>query len=213
MTPIDLPQNPQDLEAEYAIARTDRTHVLTFNYVYELPFFREGNAIAKAVLGGWQVAGITQMWSGPPISRVVNGSTNGSRRGIRVNELSDPLENLPADVPGGVYWFNPAAFAAPADGSYGDTGRAIFRLPGVHQWDLTLSKNFYAPEGVARAVPRRLHQRVQPHAVRPGDHSERLHRRRGSDLHDRRKFRSAHGHPRPTRDPARFATLVALGPA
>jgi hypothetical protein len=145
---IDLPQNPLDLEAEYATARTDRTHVLTFNYVYELPFFREGHPAARAVLGGWQVAGITQMWSGPPISRVVNGNTNGGRRGIRVSQTGDPFQNLPTDVPGGVYWFNPAAFASPPDGSYGNTGRAIFRLPGVHQWDITLSKNWYAPQGL-----------------------------------------------------------------
>ena len=145
---IDLPQNPLDLEAEYAIARTDRTHVLTFNYVYELPFFREGSALARAILGGWQVAGLTQMWSGPPISRVVNGSTNGGRRGIRVDQLGDPRENLPDDVVGGVYWFNPLAFASPADGTYGNTGRSIFRLPGVHQWDITLSKNWYAAEGL-----------------------------------------------------------------
>jgi hypothetical protein len=145
---IDLPQNPQDLDAEYAIARTDRTHVLTFNYVYELPFFREGSALARAILGGWQVAGLTQMWSGPPISRVINGSTNGSRRGIRVDQLSDPRENLPDDPIGGVYWFNPFAFASPADGRYGNTGRAIFRLPGVHQWDITLSKNWYAAEAL-----------------------------------------------------------------
>jgi hypothetical protein len=140
---VDVPQNPLDLDAEYAVARTDRTHVLTFNYVYELPFFREGNAFLKATLGGWQISGITQMWSGPPISRVVNGSTNGSRRGIRVNEIGDPFSNLPADTPGGVYWFNPFAFAAPPDGTYGETGRAIFRLPGVHQWDITFSKNWY----------------------------------------------------------------------
>jgi hypothetical protein len=145
---IDLPQNPLDLEAEYAIARTDRTHVLGVTYVYELPFFREGPAALKHTLGGWQVAGITQIASGPPISRVVNGSTNGGRRGIRVNQVSDPRENLPADVAGGVYWFNPAAFAAPPDGSYGNTGRAIFRLPGVHQWDVTLSKNWYTPGGL-----------------------------------------------------------------
>ncbi|HXG88747.1 MAG TPA: hypothetical protein VNJ02_10455 [Vicinamibacterales bacterium] len=145
---VDLPQNPLDLAAEYAIARSDRTHVLTFNYVYELPFFREGNGLARATLGGWQVAGITQMWSGPPISRVVNGSTNGNRRGIRVNQQGDPLAGLPANVPGGVYWFNPAAFASPADGTYGTTGRAIFRLPGVHQWDITLSKNWYAAQGL-----------------------------------------------------------------
>jgi hypothetical protein len=140
---IDLPQNPRDLGAEYAIARTDRTHVFTANYVYELPFFRSSSGFLKAALGGWQVSGITQFWSGPPISRVVNGVTNGSRRGIRVSQVSDPFANLPANVAGGVYWFNPAAFAAPGDGTYGNTGRAIFRLPGVNQWDITLSKNWY----------------------------------------------------------------------
>jgi carboxypeptidase family protein len=146
---LDLPQNPLDLEAEYAVARTDRTHVFTANYVYELPFFRNSKGLLKGVLGGWQLSGITSLWSGPPISRVVNGTTNGNRRGIRVNQVSDPFANLPANVPGGVYWFNPAAFAPPADGQYGNTGRAIFRLPGVNQWDLTLSKNFY-PSGKTR---------------------------------------------------------------
>jgi hypothetical protein len=140
---IDVPQNPLDLEAEYALARTDRTHVFTANYVYEIPFFRNSSGVTKFVLGGWQVSGITQLWSGPPISRVVNGTTNGSRRGIRVDQVGDPFANLPADIPGGIYWFNPAAFAPPADGQYGNTGRAIFRLPGVNQWDITMSKNFY----------------------------------------------------------------------
>ena len=80
---IDLPQNPLDLAAEYAIARTDRTHVFTANYVYELPFFRDSGPLLKATLGGWQVSGITQMWSGQPVSRIVNGNTNGGRQGIR----------------------------------------------------------------------------------------------------------------------------------
>jgi len=139
---IDLPQNPLDLNAEYAVARTDRTHIFTANYIYELPFFKDSKGFLKQALGGWQIAGITTLQSGPPISRVVTNS-NGSRRGIRANEVSDPFANLPANVPGGVYWFNPAAFAAPADGTYGTTGRAIFRLPGRAQTDLTLSKNFY----------------------------------------------------------------------
>jgi hypothetical protein len=144
---IDFPQNPLDLDAEYAIARTDRTHVFTANYVYELPLFREPGTLAHALLGGWQVAGITYLWSGPPISRVVNGNTNGGRRGIRVDQVGDPFGNLPANVPGGVYWFDPAAFAPPPDGEYGDTGRALFRLPGVKQWDVTLSKNWFPVEG------------------------------------------------------------------
>jgi Carboxypeptidase regulatory-like domain len=140
---VDLPQNPLDLGAEYALARTDRTHVFNANYVYELPFFKSGGGFLKTVLGGWQISGITTFQTGLPISRVVNGQTNGSRRGIRVNQTGDPFANLPANVPGGVYWFNPAAFAPPADGTYGTTGRAIFRLPGRNQWDVTLSKNFY----------------------------------------------------------------------
>ncbi|HEY7513773.1 MAG TPA: hypothetical protein VIC87_04820, partial [Vicinamibacteria bacterium] len=140
---IDLPQNPLDLGAEYAIARTDRTHVFTASYIYELPFFRESKGLLSQVLGGWQISGITQFWSGPPVSRVVNGVTNGNRRGIRVSQTCDPFANLPANVAGGVYWFNPAAFSSPPDGAYGNTGRAIFRLPGVNQWDITLSKNWY----------------------------------------------------------------------
>ena len=146
---VDIPQDRRNLAAEYALARTDRTHVFTASYVYELPFFRSATGAMKQVLGGWQVSGITQFWSGPPISRVVNGTTNGSRRGIRVNQLSDPLSNLPTNTAGGYYWFNPAAFAPPADGQFGNTGRSIFRLPGVNQWDLTFSKNWY-PTGKTR---------------------------------------------------------------
>ncbi len=144
---VDLPQDRTNLAAEYAIARTDRTHIFTVNYVYELPFFRDSKGLGKQVLGGWQVSGITQFWSGPPISRVVNGQTNGSRRGIRVNQISDPFSNLPTNTPGGVYYFNPGAFAPPADGAFGTTGRAIFRLPGVNQWDITASKNWYPTKG------------------------------------------------------------------
>jgi hypothetical protein len=167
---IDNPQNPLDLEAEYAVARTDRTHVFTANYVYELPFFKESKGFVKAALGGWQVSGITQLWSGPPISRVVNGTTNGQRRGIRVNQLSDPRSGLPASVPGGVYWFNPAAFAPPPDGQYGTTGRAEFRLPGVHQWDVTLSKNWQLSKELRMQVRADLinsfnHTQLDPAAI------------------------------------------------
>jgi outer membrane receptor protein involved in Fe transport len=142
---VDLPQNPLDLEAEYALARTDRTHIFTANYVYELPFFRNGAGLAKAVLGGWQLAGITTFQSGPPISRLETINTGAGRKGGRVSQLSDPFAGVPSDR----YFINPAAFAPPADGLYGNTGRAFFRLPGRNQWDLTLSKNWY-PSGKAR---------------------------------------------------------------
>ncbi len=136
----DFPQNPLDLEAEYADARTDRRHIFSANYIYELPFFREaGNPVLKAALGGWQVSGITTINSGTPISRVV-ANTNGGRRGSRVNQVGDPRQG-DLDFP---FWFDPTAFAPPADGQYGSPSRVdTLRFPGRNQTDLALSKNFY----------------------------------------------------------------------
>ena len=36
----------------------------------------------------------------------------------------------------------------PADGTFGNSGRAPFRQAGRHQWDITLSKNFYPTERI-----------------------------------------------------------------
>lgn len=141
---VDFPQNPLDLEAEYAVARTDRTHILGASYSYELPFQRNSqNQILKHVLGGWQIAGITSIASGPPMSRIVTNAIAG-RRGIRANAVSDPFQNVPTATAGAPFYINPAAYAPPPVGQYGNSGRAPFRLPGRHQWDVSFSKNWFA---------------------------------------------------------------------
>jgi hypothetical protein len=136
----DNPQNPKDLSAEYADARTDRRHIVSANYIYELPFFKKSpHKLLKNVLGGWQASGITTVNSGAPISRII-ANTNGSTRGTRANLVGDPKTGtLPFP-----YWFDPAAFAPPANGAYGTPSRVdSLRLPGRNQTDLALSKNFY----------------------------------------------------------------------
>jgi hypothetical protein len=138
---IDIPQNPRDPDADYADARTDRRHILTASYVYELPFFRSASAPLKAALGGWQLAGIVNINSGQPVPRV-SVSTNNFRRG-GFADLAGDIQEGEQFINGVAYWFNPAAFAPPADGTFGNSGRAPFRQPGRHQWDITLSKNFY----------------------------------------------------------------------
>ena len=71
---VDIPQNPANPDADYADARTDRRHIFNGSFVYELPFLRDGNALPKAVLGGWQVAGIVNISSGQPLSRIAVGN-------------------------------------------------------------------------------------------------------------------------------------------
>jgi hypothetical protein len=142
---VDIPQNPLDLEAEYADARTDRRHIFSASYIYELPFFRDStSALVKALLGGWQISGLTNINSGAPVPRILV-NTNGGRRGNQADIVGDPG----AGEQEGDYWFDPAAFAPPADGTFGNAGRAPLRMPGRNQTDLALSKNFY-PWGETR---------------------------------------------------------------
>jgi hypothetical protein len=70
---------------------------------------------------------------------------------------SGQTQNQRADYVGGpVYlanpgpngWLNPAAFALPAAGTYGNTGRNRFRGPGLWQQDLALSKKFRVRESL-----------------------------------------------------------------
>ena len=142
---IDIPQNPRDPDADYADARTDRRHIFSASYIYELPFFREGNPILKTIAGGWQLSGIVYMNSGQPVPRV-SVSTNNFRRGGFADLVGD-INQGEDEINGRIYWFNPAAFAPPADGTFGNSGRAPFRQPGFHKWDFTLSKNFYPTTG------------------------------------------------------------------
>lgn len=152
----DIPQNPANPMADYADARTDRRHIFVASYIYELPFFRDSNSVLlKSALGGWQIAGITNVSSGQPVP-YISVTTNGYRRGKFANLVGDPKVGQMTGVPDGWpatqagYYFDSTAFAVPADGTFGNAGRAPFRQPGFYKWDLTLSKNFYFSHGSRR---------------------------------------------------------------
>jgi hypothetical protein len=137
---LDIPQNPRDPGANYADARTDRRHIVAASYIYGFPEFRDHRALTQALLAGWQIAGIVNIASGQPVPRVVV-LTNNFRRGVLADTVGtiDQGERFVNGVP---YWFNPQAFAPPADGTFGNSGRSPLRQPGRHQWDFALTKSF-----------------------------------------------------------------------
>jgi hypothetical protein len=126
----------------------DRTHILTVNGIYELPFGRgmkygsAMNSVTNAILGDWQISGIYAFTSGSPLTFGVPGATLGNGYGTRAIVTGD----LAVSNPSANLWFNPAALSAPADLTYGSSGIGIFDGPGVHSFDTSLSKKFMITE-------------------------------------------------------------------
>ena len=144
------PQDSFDIGAEKQRATLDRRHVLTVNYIYELPFFKAQNGFVGKTLGGWQVSGIMVYNSGLPFSPATS-SFDPAGLGFlvanptgRPNLLCDPNENAPHTQQ---QWFNTACFAPnPAFGTIvsntpGNAGRGTVDGPTTKRVDFTMTKN------------------------------------------------------------------------
>jgi hypothetical protein len=95
-TSSGTPQDVYNVDADYGLSSIHRAHVLSVNYVYEIPFFRQHrNKALRGVLGGWSVSGVTVYQSGAPFSVTV--PVDVARIGVtssRATLVGDP--NLPS---------------------------------------------------------------------------------------------------------------------
>ena len=74
-------------------------------------------------------------------SSVFNG--HGNRAGNTPNCVGSPGLASGQSI---AHWFNTATFQQPAPGTYGNCGIGILTGPGLHNWDLSLSKAFHLGE-------------------------------------------------------------------
>jgi hypothetical protein len=141
------PQNPYDLRAEYSRANLDRRHVLSINYIYEVPFFRNQSNFKEKVLGGWQLSGITSYFTGLAFSPATSsndpaglGFLGSSPSGARPDMVCDPNSNAPHTFE---RFFNTACFANPPAGvnRVGNAGRNVIFGPSTTRFDATLAKS------------------------------------------------------------------------
>jgi hypothetical protein len=122
----------------------DIRHSFVLSWSYEIPFGK-GKLFGKNLTGaadmvasGWKLNSIMTFQSGSPFSVTSATNTEGSGGGAqRANVVGD--WHLPN--PGPDLWFNPAAFAVPANYTYGNSGRNIVVGPGTQQIDLSLFKS------------------------------------------------------------------------
>jgi hypothetical protein len=144
-TLTDVLPNAYDDSAYWSISDLDRPHVLIANWIYELPILRERSGWAARALGHWEVTGVYQFQSGSPFSVRSNDDFAGVGPGSGNqfwNLVGDPtIAQTPFTTTAA--WFNPAAFARPAAGTFGVQARNALRNP--HTWNLDM--------GLRKAVP------------------------------------------------------------
>ncbi len=127
----------------------DVRHVFTANGVYQLPFaLSRRNGLMAGAVAGWQLSGIFSARTGLPVNitasrtaaQMPDGNTSGQRPnlvpGVSIYAADQSINN----------WFNPAAFAAPANGTWGNLGRYIANGPGTYELDAALQKRFRVTE-------------------------------------------------------------------
>ncbi|MYA80460.1 MAG: TonB-dependent receptor [Acidobacteriia bacterium] len=130
---------------EWSLSRGTYPHRISLSYAYELPF-GEGKALVKSsklkhVVGNWSISGYTRWYSGNPLTLQPEfNNTGGVVRYLRVNTV--PGVDPHIANPGPELFFNPLAFADPADFSIGNASRThpTLRNPGWNNHDLAVTK-------------------------------------------------------------------------
>jgi hypothetical protein len=144
----DVVFNTYDPESYWGPSIFDRRHVLGIGYIYDLPFWKGQETLLKNLLGGWQISGASFFRSGTPFSVLRTNDIAGVGDGAfgqPYNLVGDPKAGTNKKFSNGTdnnFWFNPAAFAAPAPGTFGNAPRNMLYNPGQQQWDLAVFKNF-----------------------------------------------------------------------
>ena len=146
----DTPQNPFNVNAEYGNADTDVRNNFTAAQIIELPFgrgkhfLRNASTLTDALLGGWQLNSVTTLRTGIPFN-IVSNANDKNYPGLRPNLIGNPHVSHPS-VNG---WFNPAAFALPANQAAteapGNLARNLLFGPGYTDEDASLFKVLSLP--------------------------------------------------------------------
>ena len=142
-------QNVSCQPCERADGIWDVRHVLSANAVYQLPFgpgkpYLNQPGVARSVLGSWELSSTVVARTGFPINVTVDRSASAVPDGNNTNQRPDLVPGVSLIPPGGSTigeWINPAAFAVPADGTFGNAPRDVARGPGAWQIDMGIEKN------------------------------------------------------------------------
>ncbi len=154
-----LASDPYNLGLDYGNVAFTRRHRFLGTFLYDLPFGKSGRPLSKHLIGGWEIAGVVTMQTGPFMT-IINNSADPSGTGA-------PLINGDGgrvDIASGVspyasnqtaaQWFNPAAFKLPANniGRFGSMAVGAVTGPGTKALSMSLIKSIVIKEGLRMQI-------------------------------------------------------------
>ncbi|MBI4484346.1 MAG: TonB-dependent receptor [Acidobacteria bacterium] len=191
-------QNPDNLFAEKGLSNFDIRNNAVINLVYQLPFGKNLQGVARQILSGWDVGGIASFSNGVPFTvensanrsqnqtsganfadrpNLVSGASNNPTRGASAG-CSGIRAGTPLGTP--TLYFDPCAFSPQPLGTFGNLGRNTVIGPGIVNFDFSTSKRFRMGE------ERELQFRAEffnllnrPNFAAPGANTRRIFDSRG----------------------------------
>ncbi|MGH9454591.1 MAG: hypothetical protein ACRD2O_11555, partial [Terriglobia bacterium] len=160
--------DPRNVRLDWGLPTFDVRNMAAINGTYELPFGHGKTFLSGAsgwhdkVASGWSLSAIQTLQSGFPFTPQLgfNPSNDGDTRNpVRPSFNPNFTGNL---IQGGPdQYFNPNAFIAPVNGTYGNVGRDTLIGPGLAELDFSLIKNTPFDGETKAAVPGGVLQHFQ----------------------------------------------------
>jgi hypothetical protein len=160
---IDIYQNAYTPSANYGLSDFNAANTLVGQITYELPFGHGRQFVLHEPLdqiaGGWRLATLFQWHGGVPFTPVIQSSVSGgidpgltpsfaAGSYLYPEQVGDPSVSHRTHT----MWFNPAAFANPTFGTFGDAHRNNLIGPGFSNVDLSIAKEFPIHEAIALEI-------------------------------------------------------------
>jgi hypothetical protein len=147
----NYPQNSNNVGAERALSNFDMRQRFSGSFVYELPFGegrrfgKDLSGFAKAVATGWQMNSVITLQTGQPFTVALpteldNSNTGFTILGFGAGDRPNVVGGPRLDNPDPSRWFDAEAFALPAFGTFGGSGRNILPGPSLRNVNLSLLK-------------------------------------------------------------------------
>jgi hypothetical protein len=120
--------NALNLRSGYGLADFDRTHVINFNYVFQIPDTAAKSSLAGKFVDGWSLNGITVLQSGQPYSVIDFSGAIGSIFYSTADGITNPIVPLTAACSAKKAVTGASGAFTPSNGNYA-LNPACFTLP------------------------------------------------------------------------------------